>query len=178
MIVSDELKVLDVLTQKDVMSLVTQQHLIAQLTLRQFWQQRSPSASLIISQSDLRGLRNINAAITHFEPSQIAHLAIVDTQEQLIGVLQHESLIRMRDSIIHDATASLLAIQQKIHERIVKVEPLKDVLIDLLQTMEAYLRGSSCAITLCQNGRFGEMIALSLPQDCSGDGESEQSTLD
>jgi CBS domain-containing protein len=164
-IVSDELKVLGVLTQKDVMSLVTQQQPIAQLTLRQFWQQRSPSASLIISQSDLRGLRNINAAIAHFESSQITHSAIVDAQEQLIGVLQHESLIRLRDSIIHQATVSLFDIQQKIHERIAKAEPLKDVLVDLLQTMETHLRGSSCSITFCRDGRLGDVIAPRLPPD-------------
>ena len=164
-IVSDELKVLGVLTQKDVMSLVTQQQPIAQLTLRQFWQQRSPSASLIISQSDLRGLRNINAAIAHFESSQITHLAIVDEQEQLVGLFQHQTLIRLRDSIIHEATASLFAIQQKIHERIAKAEALQDVLVDLLQTMETYLRGSSCSITLCRDGRLGDVIAPSLPPD-------------
>jgi PAS domain S-box-containing protein len=162
---SDELKVLGILTQKDVMRLVTQQQPIAQLTLRQFWQQRSPSASLIISQSDLRGLRNINAAIAHFESSQITHLAIVNEQEQLVGLFQHETLRRMRVSIIHEATASLFAIQQKIHERIAKAEPLKDVLVDLLQMMEAYLRGSSCAITLCQDGRLGEVTTSSLPLD-------------
>ncbi|WP_434684865.1 PAS domain S-box protein [Pseudanabaena minima] len=165
-IVSDDLKVLGILTQKDVMRLVTQQQPIAQLTLRQFLQQqRSPSASLIISQSELRKLRNINAAIAYFESSQITHLAIVDAQEQLIGVLQHESLKRLRDSIIHQATASLLVSQQKIHERIAKAEPLKDVLVDLLQTMETYLRGSSCSITLCRNGRLGDVIAPSLPPD-------------
>jgi len=141
-IVSDELKVLGILTQKDVMRLVTQQQPIAQLTLRQFLQQqRSPSANLIISQSDLKKLRNINAAIAYFESSQITHLAIVDAQDQLIGVLQYESLIRQRDSIIHDATASLLAVQQKIHERIAQVDPLSEVLGDLLLTMETYLRG-------------------------------------
>jgi len=165
-IVSDELKVLGILTQKDVMRLVTQQQPIAQLTLRQFLQQqRSPSANLIISQSDLKKLRNINAAIAYFESSQITHLAIVDAQDQLIGVLQHESLIRQRDSIIHQANASLLVSQQKIHERLAKAEPLKDVLVDLLQTMETYLRGSSCAITICQEGQFGEVTTSSLPQD-------------
>ncbi|MFM7602501.1 MAG: GAF domain-containing protein, partial [Pseudanabaena sp.] len=165
-IVSDELKVLGILTQKDVMRLVTQQQPIAQLTLRQFLQQqRSPSASLIISQSELRKLRNINAAIAYFESSQITHLAIVDAQDQLIGVLQHESLIRQRDSIIHQANASLLVSQQKIHERLAKAEPLKDVLVDLLQTMETYLQGSSCAITICKEGQFGEVTTSSLPQD-------------
>ena len=162
---SDELKVLGILTQKDVMRLVTQQQPIAQLTLRQFWQQRSPSASLIISQSDLRGLRNINAAIAHFESSQITHLAIVNEQEQLVGLFQHETLRRMRVSIIHEATASLFAIQQKIHERIAKAEPLQDVLVDLLQTMETYLWGSSCSIALCRDGRLGDVIAPSLPPD-------------
>ena len=50
-IVSDGLKVLGILTQQDVMGLVSQQQPIAQLTLRQFWekkfcqQQRSLSAS-------------------------------------------------------------------------------------------------------------------------------------
>ncbi len=164
-ILSDGLKVLGILTQKDVMRLVTQQQPIAQLTLSQFWQQRSPSDSLIISQSDLRGLRNINAAIAHFESSQITHLAIVDAQEQLVGVLQHETLIHLRDSIIHQATASLLVSQQKIHERIAKAEPLQDVLVDLLQTMETYLRGSSCSITLSLDGRLGDVIAPSLPPD-------------
>ena len=93
------------------------------------------------------------------------HLAIVDAQDQLVGMLFYESLIRLRDSIIHQATAALLVSQQKIHERIAKAEPLKDVLIDLLQMMEAYLRGSSCAITLCQDGQLGEVTTLSLPQD-------------
>ncbi|WP_190303392.1 PAS domain S-box protein [Pseudanabaena sp. UWO311] len=162
---SDELKVLGILTQQDVMRLVTQQQPIAQLTLRQFWQYRSPSASLIISQSDLKNLRNINAAIAYFESSQITHLAIVDEQEQLVGLFQHETLIRLRDSIIHEATASLFAIQQKIHERIAKAEALQDVLVDLLQTMETYLRGSSCSITLCRDGRLGDVIAPSLPPD-------------
>ena len=165
-IVSDELKVLGVLTQKDVMRLVTQQQPIAKLTLRQFLkQQRSPSDSLIISQSDLKDWRNINASIAYFESSQITHLAIVDAQDQLIGLLQHESLKRLRDNTIHQATASLLASQQKIHEGIAKAEPLKDVLGDLLQTMETYLRGSSCSITLCRDGRLGDVIAPSLPQD-------------
>ncbi len=164
-IVSDGLKVLGILTQQDVMSLVTQQQPIAQLTLRQFWQQRSPSASLIISEFNLRDLRNINNAIAHFESSQITHLAIVDAQDQLVGVLQHESLKRLRCSIIYEATASLFAIQQKIHERIAKAEPLSEVLGDLLLTMETHLRGSSCSITLCQDGRFPHVIAPSLPQD-------------
>ncbi|MEA5489571.1 MULTISPECIES: PAS domain-containing protein [Pseudanabaena] len=164
-VVSDELKVLGILTQKDLMRLVTQQQPIAQLTLRQFWQQQSPSDSLIISESKLKDLHNINDAIAYFESSQITHLAIVDAQDQLIGVLQHESLIRLRDSIIHQATASLLVSQQKIHERLAKAEALKDVLVDLLQTMETYLRGSSCSITLCRDGRLGEVIAPSLPPD-------------
>ena len=165
-IVSDELKVLGVLTQKDVMRLVTQQQPIAKLTLRQFLKQhRSPPDTLIISQSDLRNLRNINAAIAYFESSQITHLAIVDAQDQLVGLLQHESLKRLRDNTIHQATASLLASQQKIHERIAKAEPLKDVLIDLLLTMETYLRGSSCSITLCRDGRLSDVIAPSLPQE-------------
>ena len=165
-IVSDELKVLGFLTQKDVMRLVTQQQPIAKLTLRQFLKQhRSPSDSLIISQSELKDWRNINAAIAYFESSQITHLAIVDAQDQLIGLLQHESLKRLRDNTIHQATASLLASQQKIHEGIAKAEPLKDVLGDLLQTMETYLRGSSCSITLCRDGRLGDVIAPSLPQD-------------
>jgi PAS domain S-box-containing protein len=166
-IISKELKVLGILTQQDVMRLVTQQRSIAKLTLRQFLKQhRSPSDSLIISQSDLRNLRNINAAIAYFESSQITHLAIVDAQEQLVGVIQYESLKRLRDSIIHEATASLFAIQQKIHERIAKAEPLKDVLVDLLQTMETYLRGSSCSITLCMDDRrMGDVIAHSLPPE-------------
>ncbi|MFN5398055.1 MAG: PAS domain S-box protein [Pseudanabaena sp.] len=166
-IISKELKVLGILTQQDVMRLVTQQRSIAKLTLRQFLKQhRSLSDSLIISQSDLRNLRNINAAIAYFESSQITHLAIVDAQDQLVGVLQHQSLKRLRDSIIHEATASLFAIQQKIHERIAKAEPLKDVLVDLLQTMETYLRGSSCSITLCMDDRrMGDVIAHSLPPD-------------
>ncbi|NMF58753.1 PAS domain S-box protein [Pseudanabaena yagii] len=167
-IVSDELKVLGILTQKDVMRLVAQQQPIAKLTLRQFLKQhRSPSASPIISESDLRDFRNINAAINHFESLKITHLAIaiVDAQEQLVGMLFYESLKRLRDSIIHQATASLLAIQQKIHERIAKVEPLQDVLVDLLQTMETYLRGSSCSITLCRDGRLGDIVAPSLPPD-------------
>ena len=164
-VVSDELKVLGILTQKDLMRLVTQQQPIAQLTLRQFWQQQSPSDSLIISESKLKDLHNINDAIAYFESSQITHLAIVDAQDQLVGVLQHESLIRLRDSIIHQATASLLVSQQKIHERLAKAEALKDVLVDLLQTMETYLRGSSCSITLCRDGRLGEVIAPSLPPD-------------
>ncbi|MBD2152149.1 PAS domain S-box protein [Pseudanabaena sp. FACHB-1277] len=165
-IVSDELKVLGILTQQDVMRLVIQQQPIAQLTLRQFWQEhRSPSASLIISQSDLKDLRNINAAIAHFESSQITHLAIVDAQEQLVGVLQHETLIRLRDAIIHEATASLFAIQQKIHERIAQSEPLSEVLGELLLMMETYLRGSSCSITLCRDGLLGEVIAPSLPME-------------
>ena len=165
-IVSDGLKALGILTQKDVMRLVIQQQPIAKLTLRQFLQQqRSPSHSLIISQSDLRDLRNINAAIAYFESSQITHLAIVDAQEQLIGVLHHESLKRLRDNTIHQATASLLASQQKIHERIAKAELLKEVLVDLLQTMETYLRGSCCSITLCRDGRLGDVISPSLPPD-------------
>ncbi|MTJ47232.1 PAS domain S-box protein [Dolichospermum sp. UHCC 0259] len=164
-IVSDGLKVLGILTQPDVMRLVTQQQPIAQLTLRQFWQQRSPSASLIISESDLKDLRNINDAIAYFESSQITHLAIVDAQDQLVGVLQHESLKRLRCSIIYEATASLLAIQQKIHERIAQGSPLSEVLGDLLLTMETYLRGSSCSITLCRDGRLSDVIAPSLPQD-------------
>jgi GAF domain-containing protein len=110
-------------------------------------------------------LRNINAAIAYFESSQITHLAIVDAQDQLIGVLQYESLKYLRDNTIHQASTSLLAIQQKIHERIAKAEPLKDVLVDLLLTMETYLRGSSCSITLCLDGRLGDVIAPRLPQD-------------
>ncbi|MFM7406793.1 MAG: GAF domain-containing protein, partial [Cuspidothrix sp.] len=164
-IVSDGLKVLSILTQQDVMRLVIQQQPIAQLTLKQFWQQQSPSASLIISESDLRDLRNINNAIAHFQSSQITHLAIVDAQEQLVGVLQYESLKRLRDAIIHEATASLFAIQQKIHERIAQADPLSEVLGDLLLTMETYLRGSSCSITLCRDGRLSDVIAPSLPQD-------------
>jgi len=165
-IVSDGLKALGILTQQDLMHLVIQQQPIAKLTLRQFLkQQRSPSDSLIISQSDLRNLRNINAAIAYFESLQITHLAIVDAQEQLVGVFQHETLIHLRDSIIHEATASLYAIQKKIHERIAKGEPLKDVLGDLLLTMETHLLGSSCSITLCRDGRLGDAIAPRLPQD-------------
>ena len=84
-ITSDELKVLGILTQQDVMRLVTQQQPITKLTLRQFLKQhRSPSDSLIISLSELRDLRNINAAIAHFESAQITHLAIVDAQDQLL----------------------------------------------------------------------------------------------
>jgi PAS domain S-box-containing protein len=164
-IVSDGLKVLGILTQKDVMRLVTQQQPIAQLTLKQFWQQRSTSASLIISQSDLRNLRDINTAIAHFESSQITHLAIVDAQDHLVGLLQHESLKRLRDSIIHQESVSLLVSQQKIHERIAKAEPLKDVLGDLLLSMETHLLGSRCSITLCQDGRLSDVIAPSLPQE-------------
>ena len=89
----------------------------------------------------------------------------MDAQEQLVGMLFYESLKRLRDSIIHQATASLLDIQQKIHERIAKVEPLQDVLVDLLQTMETYLRGSSCSITLCRDGRLGYIVATSLHPD-------------
>ena len=165
-IVSDGQKALGILTQQDLMHLVIQQQPIAQLTLKQFLKQhRSPSDSLIISQSELRDLRDINAAIAHFESSQITHLAIVDAQDQLVGMLFYESLKRLRDSIIHQATAALLVSQQKIHERLAKAEPLKDVLVDLLQTMETYLRGSSCSITLCRDGRLGDVIAPSLPPD-------------
>ncbi|PZU91582.1 MAG: hypothetical protein DCE90_19530 [Pseudanabaena sp.] len=165
-IASDQQKVLGILTQQDVMHLVAQQQPIAQLTLKQFLQEhRSPSVSLVISQSDLKDLHNINAAIAYFESAQITHLVIADVQGHLIGVLQYESLTTLRDSIIRQATASLLVSQQKIHERIAKAEPLKDALCDLLLTMETYLRGSSCSITLCLDGRLGEVIAPSLPPD-------------
>ena len=169
-IVSDGLKVLGILTQQDVMGLVSQQRPIAQLTLGQFWeqkyweQQRSLSASLILSESDLSRFDHINAAIAYFESAQMTHLAIVDAQDQLIGILQHETLIRVRDNTIHEATAALFSIQQKIHERLAKAEPLKEVLVDLLQTMETYLLGSSCSITFCQDGRLGEVTTSSLPQ--------------
>jgi len=170
-IVSDGLKVLGILTQEDVMGLVSQQRPIGQLTLGQFWeqkyweQQRSLSASLILSESDLGRFDHINAAIAYFESAQMTHLAIVDAQDQLIGILQHETLIRVRDNTLHEATAALFSIQQKIHERLAKAEPLKEVLVDLLQTMETYLLGSSCSITFCQDGRLGEVTTSSLPQE-------------
>jgi len=100
-IVSDELKVLGILTQQDVMRLVIQQQPIAQLTLRQFWSQRSPSVSLIISESELSGFSDLNAAIAYFQSLQVTHLAIVDAQDQLIGVLQYESVKHLRDINIH-----------------------------------------------------------------------------
>ena len=170
-IVSDGLKVLGILTQQDVMGLVSQQQPIAQLTLRQFWekkfcqQQRSLSASLILSESDLSRFDHINAVIAYFESAQMTHLAIVDAQDQLVGLLLYESLIGLRDTTIHQATASLLASQEKILERIAKAEPLKDVLSDLLQTMGDYLVGANCTITLCQNGRLGKVFAPSLSQE-------------
>ena len=60
---------------------------------------------------------------------------------------------------------SLLASQHNILELIAKGEPLTDILETLLKTMESYLTGAVCSITLCRDGRLCEVTAPSLPQN-------------
>jgi PAS domain S-box-containing protein len=60
---------------------------------------------------------------------------------------------------------SLLASQHKILERIAKAEPLSDIFETLLQTMESYLTGAICSITLCRDGQLCHVAAPSLPQN-------------
>jgi PAS domain S-box-containing protein len=60
---------------------------------------------------------------------------------------------------------SLLASQHKILERIARGDPLSDILEILLKTMESYLQGAVCAITLCRDGKLCDVTAPSLPQN-------------
>ncbi len=60
---------------------------------------------------------------------------------------------------------SLLASQHKILERIAKAEPLLEIFETLLQTMESYLTGAVCSITLCRDGQLCDVTAPSLPQN-------------
>jgi hypothetical protein len=157
-VVADGQQVLGTLTERDVICLVAQQQPIAQLTLGQFLQQhRSPSASLTIPES---ALSDVTATIAHFEQQQLTHLPIVNAQNQLVGVLLYESLKRLRNITHYQATASLLASQQQILERIAKAEPLTEVLNALLQTMESHLAGTACSIILC---RDGQLVICSVP---------------
>jgi PAS domain S-box-containing protein len=60
---------------------------------------------------------------------------------------------------------SLLASQHQLLERIAKAEPLTAIFDTLLKTMESFLAGAVCSITLCRDGRLSEVFAPSLPQD-------------
>jgi PAS domain S-box-containing protein len=83
-----------------------------------------------------------------------------DTEGQKIGYIGTTTDISDRR-----LAESLLASQHKILERIAKTEPLSDIFETLLKTMESYLTGAVCSITLCRDGLLCDAIAPSLPQN-------------
>jgi PAS domain S-box-containing protein len=83
-----------------------------------------------------------------------------DVEGQMIGYVGTATDISDRK-----LSESLLANQHKILERIAKAEPLSDIFDILLKTMESYLSGSVCSITLCRDGQLCDVTAPSLPHD-------------
>jgi PAS domain S-box-containing protein len=83
-----------------------------------------------------------------------------DTEGQKIGYIGTATDISDRK-----LAESLLACQHKILKLIAKAEPLSDIFETLLQTMESYLTGAICAITLCRDGQLRHVSAPSLPQN-------------
>jgi PAS domain S-box-containing protein len=157
-----------ILTKQDLVRLVVEQRSLNTLTMRQVM----THPVIALRESDFT---DAAIALDLMQAHRIHHLPILDDRDRPIGVLTSDSLRQAFkwdesnqscDPTADRCTSTQLEEQNILLAKILKDDPLPDVLNTLIQFIESRLQGARCSILLLdEEKRLRHLAAPSLPPE-------------
>lgn len=143
-LVVEDQQLLGILTERDVVRLSTQQRSLKQITIREVM--ISPVISLQES-----ALTDIFSTINLLEQHHIRHLPILNDQDQVVGIVNHESLFQTLISLDSYRTAEVL------EQKVVQLEADKIALLEN-RTVELEQEVTARTIALERQAKYEKLV--------------------
>jgi PAS domain S-box-containing protein len=167
LVVEDE-QLVGILTKQDLVRLVVEQQSLNTLTM----QQVMTHPVVVLREADFS---DAAIAMNLMQAHRIRHLPILDDRDRPIALVTYDSLqsaLRWEESNkgcdpkSDRCTSTQLEEQNILLAKILKDDPLPDVLSTLIQFIESRLQGARCSILLLdEEKRLRHLAAPSLPPD-------------
>ncbi|WP_019501398.1 PAS domain-containing protein [Pseudanabaena sp. PCC 6802] len=155
-----------ILTERDLVRAIAEPQPLDTLSVRQVMSQ----LAIALRESDLT---NLTVAVNLLQEFCIRHLPILDERDRPIGLVTHESLLQALschesskngDTEAYECTLTQLEEQNILLAKIVRHEPLLEVMNTLIKFIENRLHGALCSIMLLDaENCLHHLAAPSLP---------------